>query len=721
VPDDVFIVTGARHNPDRQFLDEYWAGVWNQFMDSGVPTEAFELVMGLADEGQRAEFARLETRFGDLCAAIDWEALGAGQFVFAERLHPPIAFGDGPAVTSQPDLVFLLRTDPELARRSHDQLVALMEAAIEEINTLAGLQLTTRPATLHGVSFTVFDMLQAVSEAPELPLAIGRHDDVLVATFGAGMDGEVAALLTGAEGHRSIADDPRFQKAFAELPAPEDAFEFVDIQNLREDFGSYAEGILTLVRHEMGGGYEDRITNARQDDEATLLSRQGYAAYEQGDYDRALKLTEAAHEVDPGDTVVLYNLACLNALLGNRELACEWLGKAVAGGFHAPDQIAADGDLSSVRGEPAYKEALGAAREAAQGYRQEGLAAAENIVDTVLGSLGTLDYAATVHNTYDYATWSETLTALTPDAPDHPFHAVIAGDRPVQPFMDRLPAETVSFSISGGMDLEPLYDFAWDTLDESGPFGTRLLDTWRGLQEGWEFDLREDLLGPLGAEMVSAEMAVDGRDAWVWMLSVEDEQAVSRQLDRLLDEVPAFLTEMAAEQPMLAMLSLRTLPPAHEDLPGFREVILGIAQARMICGVSDGWMVMADSAETVRLMQETAAGRHPDLSTNEQLVAAALLPDGPALSVSFTDHGDEAAAVAAVLRMMAMSGGMAAAAAPDPEVKQIITRIFGMLTRLAPVVEAIDFFDSSATCTTFDGRRWRTRSVTRYVPPIEQS
>jgi hypothetical protein len=32
-------------------------------------------------------------------------------------------------------------------------------------------------------------------------------------------------------------------------------------------------------------------------------------------------------------------------------------------------------------------------------------------------------------------------------------------------------------------------------------------------------------------------------------------------------------------------------------------------------------------------------------------------------------------------------------------------------------VESIDFYDSSSAHTTFDGRSWRTRSVTRYVPP----
>jgi hypothetical protein len=421
--------------------------------------------------------------------------------------------------------------------------------------------------------------------------------------------------------------------------------------------------------------------------------------------------------VEPGDSLTLYNIACMHALLHQREQACEWLTRAVAGGFNAPRKITSDKDLASVRGEPAYHAALQAAQKAARTHGEQGLAAAESIVGRLLDALGIVDYAATVHRTVDRATWSESVAALTADAPGHPFHAVLAGSRPLRPFLHRLPAETVSFSVSGGMDLERLYIFALQTLAESGPFGERVLADWRALQAQWELDVRDDVLGPLGSELISAELSVDGRPAWVWMLSVDDEQAVAARLGRLLDGLPAWMMSMSAEMPMLSMLSLRTQPTSHADLRGFREVVLGIAQSGMLCGVSDGWLIGADSAATVRLMRETAAGRHPDVTTNKALLRAALLPDAPALRVSFTDHRGDAAEAAAVLRMIAMMGGMLGAAIPDPDAKQVLSRVFGMLARLAPVVEAIDFYDSSAEWTTFDGRTWHTRAVTRYVPP----
>jgi hypothetical protein len=38
-----------------------------------------------------------------------------------------------------------------------------------------------------------------------------------------------------------------------------------------------------------------------------------------------------------------------------------------------------------------------------------------------------------------------------------------------------------------------------------------------------------------------------------------------------------------------------------------------------------------------------------------------------------------------------------------------------------PVVSKINFYQSTATCTTFDGKAWYTRSVTHYVPPSERA
>jgi len=64
-----------------------------------------------------------------------------------------------------------------------------------------------------------------------------------------------------------------------------------------------------------------------------------------------------------------------------------------------------------------------------------------------------------------------------------------------------------------------------------------------------------------------------------------------------------------------------------------------------------------------------------------------------------------------------MIGSMVSASIPDPDAQKAIGLVCGILGKLAPVVEAIDFYDSSAAVTTFDGKAWHTRSVTHYVAP----
>jgi hypothetical protein len=62
-----------------------------------------------------------------------------------------------------------------------------------------------------------------------------------------------------------------------------------------------------------------------------------------------------------------------------------------------------------------------------------------------------------------------------------------------------------------------------------------------------------------------------------------------------------------------------------------------------------------------------------------------------------------------------------ASMAADPEIRPILAKIMGMLGKLTPVLGKIDFYKSTAACTTFDGRVWLTREVTHYVDPSERA
>jgi hypothetical protein len=54
-------------------------------------------------------------------------------------------------------------------------------------------------------------------------------------------------------------------------------------------------------------------------------------------------------------------------------------------------------------------------------------------------------------------------------------------------------------------------------------------------------------------------------------------------------------------------------------------------------------------------------------------------------------------------------------------VRQVLSKVSSILGKLVPVAQRVDFFKSTATCTTFDGRMWRMRTVTHYASPQERS
>ncbi len=712
IPADVFLVSGERHNPERAFLDAYWSDVWNAFEESGVAPDLFELLFSLADERTRAEVERVVDRFTELFATVDWTALGQGEFVFAERMEPPVVVAEGVSM-SPPDMVFLVRADREAVHQAHEGLIAILEAALDELEGVAGIRLVVEETRTEQGRFVGLNLTQLAEDARPLTLTLGLHDDVLMVSFGQSIHDDVVALLERGDGVGSIADTPRFRRAFSLLPEPEDGFEYFDAPNLGAQLENMFGSILSVLDSSAGG----RIENARRDPRAVELTRQAYEAYLRGDYERALELDRQAHEADPTDSVVLYNLACLHALLGERETAFDWLERAIDGGFRDPDRIAEESDFASIREDPRFQELLERASAGVDPGMQAGLRFAHALLDRVVGALTVIDGTATVHHTEGYSTYDESVTLLAEKARENPFYPVVVGVVPVEDFAAHLPAETTSFAVSGGFDLEALYDYLLDTLAQAGPLGEQALALWEDFQQQSGFDPRRDVIDWIQGESVEATFRVDGKDAWIWMMRVNDENVAREKLTFLLEFAAQGLAELAQQNPMLGMLGMRVSPSRAEDLAGFHSVQMAFVPQPMECGVLDGWLIFGSSPDAVRLCRATAAGEHPNARSNEALLAQAIVPEGPVHSIRLTDHTGTTGEIAGALRGIAMAGGMAAGAIPDEEAKQILLDLSGILGRLAPVVEEIDFFRSSAAATTFDGKVWRTRSVTHYLPP----
>jgi len=240
------------------------------------------------------------------------------------------------------------------------------------------------------------------------------------------------------------------------------------------------------------------------------------------------------------------------------------------------------------------------------------------------------------------------------------------------------------------------------------------------IQEDSGFDLRRDVLSWIDGETISVDFELDGKPAWVTRMAVTDEAMASEKMGMVLSMIPGMIEMAAEEQPMIQMLGISVNPVRDERFEGFSEVNIAMAGQSMLCGVRDGAMIMASSGDAIQHCQSLAAEGARNITSNERLVATALLPgegDGAVSAASYTDHSGTAAELADGLQGIAMMGGMVTMAIEEPEAKAMVTEALRMVGKLGPVIRAMDFFQSSSSLATFDGRAWHTRSVTHYAGP----
>jgi tetratricopeptide (TPR) repeat protein len=81
--------------------------------------------------------------------------------------------------------------------------------------------------------------------------------------------------------------------------------------------------------------------------------------YEQGRYEEAAELGRELVEAHPEYPLPLYNLACVEALVGRKDDALEHLRRAVAMSERFREYAKGDSDFDAIRDEPAFREIVG--------------------------------------------------------------------------------------------------------------------------------------------------------------------------------------------------------------------------------------------------------------------------------------------------------------------------------------------------------------------------
>lgn len=321
------------------------------------------------------------------------------------------------------------------------------------------------------------------------------------------------------------------------------------------------------------------------------------------------------------------------------------------------------------------------------------------------------DYAAGVEATDGMKTTSENIVVLREDAKDRPLYKGLYGNEPIRDPLKFIPKEATSAGVNNGFDFHAIYKTIVEFIEKEVPEGKDLVTQFKDQQTQVEFSLEEDVLSWLGGGF--AHFAATRGSAyvqeWVFMLNVRDEQKANLALEKLSTRLNAFLVPQngAVEDAKL------------EAAEGFKRVILPAFLAmlpigRPIYGVKDGQMFVGSGPEIVTMALEVGAGQRESFAKNERYLQEGLPVGQGVTGFSFEDlsrWGEELG------QKLAMAGLMQMFMPPEAARNPAISTLFSMVNKVGRVVKSLDFYKSSCSVSTFDGKLSSTKSVINYQEP----
>lgn len=338
---------------------------------------------------------------------------------------------------------------------------------------------------------------------------------------------------------------------------------------------------------------------------------------------------------------------------------------------------------------------------------------ARTMINKLVDGLDMFEYSASVSATDGLRTTEDSITLLREDARSRMFYASLYGPGPVPAPLKYVPREAGGVNVSSGFDLLSLYKAIVRFVEEDMPDGEAALAQWNAFQEQMQIDVEKEVLGWIQGNCV--QFSVPGPTSYsarefVFMLRVKDEQAARAFLDRVFGMV----------EPLLAEQQGGVREADIEGAEGFRSVIhpmlamMGLKAAT--AGVHDGWLFLGSSPEIIARSLAVAEGKAESFTDNERFRKEGVpLGSAGVSSLSFTDQtrlGEELGQALQLLPfVIRMAGQQEIARNPFAQLA------LNVMTKLGNVVRTLDFFQSSSSVSTFDGRKTVTKTVYNYREP----
>lgn len=248
-PADVFITVAGKANPERKFLDDYWAEVSRAFVDSGVMGDLWELISDRIPDEELDKVEDIKEQFSTLCGKVAWGELFHAEMIYTARMTPLT----GPGSPYEGLLIGRMKGKKQ-ATENRKSLTAILQEIAKLVEAEHGEgALSFGEREVEGVKFTTF----GPTVLPNL-VSLGCKDDLLIiALFNRGLLDDALALMKGASKKPGLIETDRFKKAFKGLPPAEDMVVFWDAA---KTFQGINDMIAAIDAGAKGQGSSDKMT-----------------------------------------------------------------------------------------------------------------------------------------------------------------------------------------------------------------------------------------------------------------------------------------------------------------------------------------------------------------------------------------------------------------------------------------------------------------------------
>jgi len=341
------------------------------------------------------------------------------------------------------------------------------------------------------------------------------------------------------------------------------------------------------------------------------------------------------------------------------------------------------------------------------------------LLEVVFDEMAVLDYQVTVAYTEGNLNRSVTHFKALPGAEKKTLGKVLGSGKPFADWQAWVPANAISYSLSTGANLHPLYERIIAVIKERFPEAEAGLTKFEEIQSQIGVHLDRDILQAFSGEHVSVSLpaakpsSTAGRGSML-ALRCQKPDRIRELIHRLVDKLKEH-PAMAAQQLQLAKC---------KDLEGFEEVsVLALAGfgVKPVVGFRDGWMILGSSAEAVKAVLATKAGKAPTIAGSKSFKQFHLEVKGPVDSIRYRNLAEDTRQAAAALNQAGMMApmilGMIGANA-KPEQLKPVQEVLGLLPSVAKIVSKFDFLEAQLSVTQAGDEpdTFQTREVTVVRP-----